>query len=197
MSNDKIELKNCMILLMGLPGVGKRTIGEALAKKTNVRFSDHHDLYDPIVKLFGNDHQVWWDLTPNMWAKINAVQDIYLSAIADVCSKEDSFVLTEMMFDKDQYHKIFYEKVLDAVKKRNAHFFPVRLICDEVELAKRVVSDDRKQYFKTRDPELSKKRSREEKVFYSCHENKITIDNTHLTADAVADKIIKHIGKKK
>lgn len=88
--------------------------------------------------------------------------------------------------------------MLDVVKKRNAHFFPVRLVCDEDELAKRVVSDDRKQFsnFKTRDTELSRKRSREEQAFYSHHENEVTIDNTYLSADSVAEKIIEFIKQK-
>ncbi len=195
MDTQKTEFKNHLILLMGFPGVGKRTVGEVLARKTNARFTGNHDLYDPFLKLFGNDYQSMWDLTAEMWEKLNAIQDIYLSSISDVCNKEYSFIFTEMMIDRDPYHQIFYKKVLDVVKKRNAHFFPVRLICDEDELAKRVVSDDRKQFsnFKTRDTELSSKRSREEQAFYSHHENEITIDNTNLTADVVADKIIKHI----
>ena len=184
---------------MGFPGAGKRTIGEALARKTNARFTGNHDLYDPFLKLFGNDYQAMWNLTPVMWEKLNAVQDLYLSTIANVCAHSDSFIFSEMMFDKDPYHQIFYNKVLDVVRKRNAHFFPVRLICDEDELSKRVESDDRKQFsnFKTRDTELSRKRSREEQVFYSQHENEITIDNTNLSADLVADKIIEYIQKRK
>lgn len=195
MTNQKLQLNNCFVLLMGFPGVGKRTIGEALARKTNVRFTGNHDLYDQILKLFGDDYHAMWNLTPAMWEKLNAAQDLYLSTISSVCNSEDSFIFSEMMFDKDTYHQIFYGKVLAVSKKRNAHFFPVRLICDEDELAKRVASDDRKHFsnFKTRDTELSRKRSRDEEVFYSHHENEITIDNTHLSPDEVADHIIKHI----
>ncbi|MCX7121634.1 MAG: AAA family ATPase [Gammaproteobacteria bacterium] len=195
MSNPKIQLQNCFILLMGFPGAGKRTIGEALARKTNARFTGNHDLYDPFLKLFGDDYQAMWNLTPAMWEKLNSVQDLYLSTIANVCADSNSFIFSEMMFDKDQYHQIFYNKVLAVVKKRNAHFFPVRLICDEDELAKRVESDDRKEFsnFKTRDTELSRKRSHDEKVFYSHHENEITINNTNLSPEMVSDEIILQI----
>lgn len=193
MNNQKTEFKNCLILLMGFPGVGKRTIGEVLAKKINARFSDHHDVIDPIVRLFGDDYEVHWTLTAEMWDKINGALALYLSTIADVCARDDNFIVTEMMFDKDPYHQIYYNKVLDVVKKRNAHFFPVRLICDEDKLAKRVVSEDRKKYSKTRDVDLSRKRSRELAVFYSYHENEITIDTTHLSADEVADKVVAHV----
>ena len=104
-----MPIENCLVLLMSFPGAGKKTVGEALAKKT--------------------------------------------------------------------------------------HFFPVRLLCDEGELIKRVRSEDRKNYFKTRDAELSGSRSREKEVFYSRYPNEITIDNTHKFPDEVADMIIGHIQK--
>ncbi len=185
--------QNYIILLTGLPGVGKRTVAEVIAKHTNIRFSDHHDLTDPILKLFGDDYQIFWDLTPDMWGKLNAVIDVYLSAIADVCSRNDSFILTEMMFDQQPYHKIFYDKVLEVVKKRGATFIPIRLLCDEEELAKRVQSEDRKKYFKTRDPELSRKRSKEITVFYSHHPNEVTINNTNKSPEEVCNSILEAI----
>src|SRR3990167_9726588 len=106
MSNKKIQLTNCFVLLMGFPGVGNRTIGEALARKTNARFTHHHELYDPIFKLFCNDYEDQWNLTSQMWGKLNEAQAVYFGALADVCSREDSFIYTEMMLDKDPYHQI-------------------------------------------------------------------------------------------
>ncbi len=70
MDNQKTGLKNCFILIMGFSGVGKRTVGEVLAKKMNARFSDHHCVVDPIMKLLGDDYNVQWHFTPEMWAKI-------------------------------------------------------------------------------------------------------------------------------
>ena len=133
------------------------------------------------------------DLNAESWKKLNAADDLILSTIADVCPKENSYVITQMMFDQDPYHQIFYDKVLSVVEKRKAHFFPIRLLCDEDELTKRVQSEDRKKYLKTRDVELSRSRSREKAVFYSHHSNEITINSTHKTPDEVADIIIGHI----
>ncbi|MCX7121751.1 MAG: hypothetical protein NTZ67_08305 [Gammaproteobacteria bacterium] len=196
MSNQQIELKNCLILLMGFPGVGKRSTGEIFSKKTHFKLAHHHDWVDPILKLLGDDYQVMWNLDAAGWEKLNAMDDIILSTIADVCEKESSFIITQAMFDQDPYHQIFYDKVFAIAKKRNAHFFPVRLVCDENELAKRVQSEDRKKYFKTRDVNLSKKRSNENQVFYSNHKNEITFNNTNLSAEIVSDRIIEHIMKK-
>lgn len=193
MNNKNNEFKNTLVLLMGFPGVGKRTIGDVLARKMPARFSDHHCVVDPIMKLFGDDYEAQWTYTAEMWEKINEALEVYLSTISDVCAIDDNFIITEMMFDKDPYHQIYYKKVLNVAKKRNAHFFPIRLICLEDELIKRVTSEDRKKYLKTRDAELSQKRSRELEVFYTHHKNEITIDNTDLSPDDVADKIIEHI----
>lgn len=190
--ND-IKLENCLVLLMGLPGSGKKTVGEALVKNSNFRIAT--DWYDPILKLLGDDYQVMWNLNEEAWKKLNAADDLILSTIADVCPKTSNFVLTQMMFDKDPYHQIFYDKVLAVIKKRQSHFFPVRLLCDENELIKRVQAEDRKNYFKTRDVALSRDRSRGVEVFYSQHPNEITIDNTHKNPEDVADIIIEHMRK--
>lgn len=195
MNDEKRQFKNCLVLLMSFPGAGKKTVGQALAKKTNFKLAHDSDWIDPILKLLGDDYQVMWNLDAEAWKKLNAADDLILSTIADVCPKESSYVITQMMFDQDPYHQIFYDKVLSVVEKRKAHFFPIRLLCDEHELNKRVQSEDRKKYFKTRDAKLSNSRSHEKAVFYSHYPNEITINNTYKTADEVADIIIDHIQK--
>lgn len=193
MNDEKKPFENCLVLLMSFPGAGKKTVGEALAKKTHFILTHHHEWVDLILKLLGDDYQVMWDLDAKGWEKLNAADDLILSTMADVCPKEKSYIITQMMFDQDPYHQIFYDKVLSVVEKRKAHFFPVRLLCDEEELIKRVQSEDRKNFFKTRDAELSRSRSREKEVFYSRHPNEMTIDNTHKLPDEVADMIIDHM----
>jgi len=193
MNNEKRQFENCLVLLMSFPGAGKRTVGEILAKKTNFKLVS--EWIDPILKLFGDDAQIMWSLDTKAWGKLNAADDLILSTISDVCPKENSYVISQMMFDQDPYHQIFYDKVLSVVEKRKAHFFPIRLLCDEEELVKRVQSEDRKKYFKTRDAELSKNRSHEKEVFYSHHPNEIIINSTDKIPDEVADIIIDHIQK--
>ncbi len=195
MNNEKITFENYLVLLMGFPGVGKKTVGEALAKKTNFTLIHTSEWIDPILKLLGDDYQIMWELDAKAWEKLNAADDLILSTIADVCPKEKSYAITQMMFDQDPYHKIFYDKVVSVVEKRKAPFFPIRLLCDEDELVKRVQAEDRKNSFKTRDVELSRCRSREKVVFYSHHPNEITIDNTHKSPDEAANMIISHIQK--
>lgn len=158
-------------------------------------FSDHNALIDPVLRLLGEDYRVIWNLTPPMWKKLNNVIDTYLTTIPDVCHKNDSFTITEMLFDHDPYHDAFFRKVLDVVSKRKATFIPARLLCDADELEKCVQSESRKQYFKTRDPAFSRKRSKEVQVYYSQHQNEITINNTEKSPDEVANIILNKIKK--
>jgi hypothetical protein len=147
------------------------------------------------LRLLGNDYQVWWDLDAKAWEKLNAADDLILSSIADIAPKQNSYVIPQMMFDQNPYHQAFYNKVLAAVEKRKANFFPVRLICEEQELVKRVQSEERKKYLKTMDVELSIRRSREKTVFYSRNPNEITINNTNKSPSEAADIIINHMQK--
>lgn len=193
-SADKVDAKmnyeNVIILLMGFAGTGKRTIGQELSKLENFRFVHHHDWIDPILNLLGTNSLVWWDLNQDGWKKINDVRDIIFSTIADVSPRNFNFIITFELVDKDPYHQIFYNKLLEVVEKRHATFMPVRLICNEAELVERLQSTDRNQYLKLSDKELAQKRVREQQVFYSGHKNEISIDVTNLTAIVSAKKIL-------
>ena len=185
--------QNCLILLMGLPGVGKQTVGKALARQTNFRLVDHHGYYDVFLKLFGDDGSVMETLDEQAWDQLTAMENLILATIAEVCPKKNNYVITQMMFDQDPYHQAFYEEVLTVANKRQAVFIPIRLVCEKDELARRVQSESRKQYFKTTDPKVSYQRSREKQVFYSKNPNEMTIDNTHKTPDEVVNLIIHHV----
>ena len=165
MKNHHNIYENCIILLMGFAGTGKRTIGEELSKQANFRFVHHHAWTDPILNLLGNNSEVWWDLNEQGWKKINEVRDVIFSTIANVSPKDFNFIITYELIDKDPYHKIFYDKVLEIVEKRNAHFLPVRLICEEEELVARVQAEDRKKYLKRQILSLFEKEYRNNKYF--------------------------------
>lgn len=193
MNSNKIQFDNCLVLLMGFPGSDKKTVGEALVAKTNFKLVQ--EWFDPILRLLGDDYQVWWGLDIKAWEKLNAADDLILSSIADIAPKQNSYVIPQMMFDQNPYHQAFYNKVLAVVEKRKANFFPVRLVCEEQELVKRVQSEERKRYLKTMDAKLSIRRTREKTVFYSHLPNEITIDNTSKSPSEAADIIIDHIQK--
>ena len=193
MKHNHITHENCIVLLMGIAGAGKRTVGEALSKMTHFKFVPCDSWMDPILYLLGNDASIMWALDEKGWHKLNDARDVIFSTIADVCPKTSNFIITFEMLDKDPYHQIFYDKVVEIVEKRQAIFVPVRLICDENELVNRVVAEDRKKHFKTGDVNLVRKRVREQSVFYSNHSNELTINNTNKTPQQVVKLIVEHL----
>lgn len=193
---EKVIIENCIILLMAIAGSGKRTVGEELCKMSNFKLAHHHYWTDPIVRLLGDDSSVWWTLTDPAWGKLNEARDVVFSTMTDVCPPSSSFVITFEMLDGDPWHKIFYDRVLDVVAKKKAIFLPVRLLCNEMELLDRVQSDDRKKYFKTHDVDLIRDRVRTKKVYFSGHDNEITINNTSMSPVEVSQSILDHLQKK-
>lgn len=183
-----------MIILMGIAGTGKKTIGEAIIQQDNhFKLAHHHTWLDPILKLLGDDDQIWWSLDEKGWDAINKAHDLILNTIADVCPKDSSFVITAELLANNAFHQQYFNKVLEVAKKRGAVLTPVRLICELDELLNRVQNDERLAYFKTRDVELIKKRFHEEEVFFSQLPNEYTINVTHLTPKEAGEKILKWV----
>lgn len=187
-------LKNNIILLMGIAGTGKNTIGKAITKQDNhFKLAHHHTWLDPILKLLGDNDQVWWSLDEKGWCAINQAHDLILNTIADVCPKDSSFIITAELLANNPFHGEYFNKVLEAAKRRSATLTPVRLICELDELLNRVLDNERLAYFKTRDGALIKKRFVEEDVFYSQLPNELTLDVTHLSPELSAIKILEWV----
>lgn len=187
-------LTNNIILLMGIAGTGKLTIGEAIVKQhPNFKLSTPDSSLDPVLKLLGDDEQVFWSLDEKGWAAVNQALDVVLYTIAEVCPKEKVFVITSEMLAGNPYHQNYFERVQQAATKRGATLTPVRLICELDELVERVQNKSRFAYFKTRDVELIKKRFAEEEVFFSGLPNELTLDVTHITPEVSAEKIMQWV----
>ena len=83
-----------IILLMGIAGTGKKTIGEAITTlASQFRLAHHHAWIDPVLKLLGNDAQVFWSLDDKGWAALNKARDVIFDTMTEVCSKETSLLL--------------------------------------------------------------------------------------------------------
>lgn len=187
-------LTNNIILLMGIAGTGKMTIGEAIVKKNpHFKLATHDAWVEPVLKLLGDNEQVWWSLDEKGWAAVNQVLDVMLHTIAQVCPKESNFVITSEMLADNSYHQNYFDRIQQAATKRDAILTPVRLVCELDQLLDRVQDNSRLAYFKTRDVELIKKRFAEEQVFFSKMPNEFTLDVTHLTPDTSAAKIMQWI----
>ncbi len=187
-------LTNNIILLTGIAGTGKMTIGETIVKQNpHIKLAIPDIWFGPVLKLLGDNEQVMWSLDEKGWAAVNQALDVMLYTIAEVCSKESNFVITSEMLADNPYHQNFFERIQHAATKRAATLTPVRLLCELNELLFRVQNKSRSAYFKTRDVELIKKRFTEEQVFFSKMPNEFTLDVTHLTPDESAANIMQWV----
>ncbi|HHF7373701.1 TPA: GNAT family N-acetyltransferase [Legionella bozemanae] len=182
---------NMMILLMGIAGTGKKTIGEAITTlASQFRLAHHHAWIHPVLKLLGNDAQVFWSLDDKGWAALNKARDVIFDTMTEVCSKETSFVITYELLANNSWHQEFFNQVQAVAQKREAMFVPIRLICNGAELIKRLKYSDRKGYFKTQDEALITKRLFEEDVYFSKEPYEMTLDVSCLSAEESARRIL-------
>lgn len=188
-------LKNTIILLSGIAGTGKNTIAKAINKEDKCfKVVHHHSYLDPILRLFGDDSSVFWDLDDKGWGALAKARHVVLDTIANACPKSSSFVLTYELLAGDKWHKEIFTDIKKTAEIRGARFIPVRLICDLPELLQRVSGLDRAKFYKTKDKELIKKRFAETEVFKSGLPQEITIDVSKLSPTESAREILNYVG---
>jgi hypothetical protein len=89
-----------IVYLLGSPGVGKRTIARALARRTGAVVIDNQTVNIPVMALFD------WDgrslLPPQIWAYIGRIRDAMLSALQDVAPRQLSYMLTNALEQNEE-----------------------------------------------------------------------------------------------
>lgn len=183
-----MDFKNHIIYLMGFPGVGKLTIAREITSLIDARLVDNHLINNPVFSLVRQDGIK--PLPTESWAYTSKIRDIVFDVILQLAPIESNFVLTNALIDKDLEDDLIYKKVLNLAVQKGSVFLPVRLICHEDELVKRVASEARHKNHKTVSIERAKKLSRENDVYRPDHPNMITLDVTKLSARDAALAIL-------
>lgn len=181
-------MQNAIIYLIGFPGAGKYTIAKEICARTDARLVDNHLINNPVFSLLREDGHV--PLPKGIWSKVEAIWNIVLETIEELCPPERSFVLTNALRESDPEDRAWFNRIADFAQKRGSVFLPVRLICDAEELRRRIVSPDREARMKEMSPENSDKRCREDAVLSADHPNTLTLDVTGLSPAQAAEKII-------
>ena len=190
-------LMDTIILLTGIAGTGKRTIGQAISH-INPAFTllHHHDYLDPILKQFDNSPQnsnpdsIWWNLDDKGWDALKKARKAAFDNITYASPKNSSFVITYELLNNNIYHQAIFDEIKEISTVRKSLFIPVRLICELNELIKRLTHPERKQYYKTQDTELIRKRFSSDAVFQSNLKNELTLDVSKLSPEESAKKIL-------
>ena len=184
-----------MILLTGLPGSGKLTVATHLASLLQkrgevVRVVDNHYVYNVILNLLPVDVTSHEHAT---WAAIESVREAIFRTVESLSPPSWSFVFTEHLKLGDEW---FVERVQSIARTRRSSFVPVRLVCELSELERRVVSGERAPRFKSVSVVETWRLFASSKALEIIHDNSLTLNNTRLSAERTARRILDHLDER-
>ena len=136
MTNKKPYL---CLLIMGLPGSGKTTVGKILSEQLKAVFidaDDHHSTYN--IRKMSNGHPLT-DLDRKNWLSSilnNARENLKNQNVIIACSalKEKYRKFLISLNFKLVYLKIDHNVALDRIIKRKNHFMPLSLLESQIKI---------------------------------------------------------------
>ncbi len=135
-----------LIVLNGYPGVGKLTIGQALAERLDARLLDNHSIYNVAFALTEFRSEAFY----------KAVRDV--QGIADplirALPREVPVILTDILTERSSRSAELWKRIAALAADRGP-LFMVHLLCDLEENRRRIESPERRAKRKPQDPELA------------------------------------------
>ena len=183
-------MRNTMIYLIGFAGTGKFTIAKEICKSTEARLVDNHLINNPIFSLIRIDGKT--PFPESVWEKTWAIRHIVLDAIKNISPQDFSFIFTNELVDGYEDDRKLYAEVLELAAARNSTLVPVRLLIDENELCRRIVSENRNERLKDTNSENARNKHRTNQLISISHKNLLDLDVTNLSATKAAEEIIRH-----
>jgi hypothetical protein len=181
------RLNNTIIYLLGHYGVGKLTTAKAICHATGARLLDNHLINNVIFSLINADGKT--PLPESVWDAVGKIRTIAFEAIEEIAPREYSYVLTNALTN-DPTDQLWFDRAVLLAERREAVFFPVLLTCDEVEHAKRLPTPERKANLKHTDVASGIARRHTVELLPIEHPNFATIDNTSLSPEQTAVRIL-------
>lgn len=180
-----------IVYVIGYSGVGKRTIAKEIVKLTAIKLIDRTVVHDLIFKITNKKD----GLSKKSIRHITSIREILLDVILDCARMEQSFIITDELYQGNFEHKNTYHKVKYIAEKRGSVFIPVRLLCETDVIVKRFTSKDRSNEFKNTVPETAIENINKNAILTFSHPNLIQIDTTDLTPRDSAKLIVAKMEK--
>jgi hypothetical protein len=171
----EVDFDTCMVLLLGYPGVGKRTIGSHLAELLDGVLVDNQLINIPLLTLFKWDGK--FPIPMEIWERVKPIREAILGTIEDLAPKSNSYVFTNMMKD-DEDAAVQYESMRSLAQRRHSLFLSVMMNCDVDEQIQRIDTPDRVARLKGSDPEGYRYHRHHTELFQPPAEELLVVDST-------------------
>jgi gluconate kinase len=173
-----------IIHLNGWPGVGKKTIGEALAHRIGARFIHNHLLHDVAIACAGLQTEARWTL----YGKVRQAAYELLAARP----RSEVFVMTNALCRNSAREQRAWEHVVELAMVRQVPLVPIVLQAELAENLRRVQSAERVGK-KLTDPHTLEGYLAMDTIQCPDVPEFLLLDVTRLSAEAAAEQIIAHI----
>lgn len=184
-------MKNVILYILGFPGSGKYTIAREICGADDAfRLVDNHLINNPVFSLIPLDGHS--PIPERAWHNVEQIWQVVKDTLINISPEEDSFVLTNALFESQSGDRERYEDVAEMAKARGAALVPVRLFCGLEEMARRIVSEDRALRYKETNEAAPKRFFETDEVLRIEHENLLNLDVTDLPAERAAAQILAH-----
>ena len=180
-----------LVNIFGNAAAGKMTVGQELAKITDLKLFHNHMTIEPVIEVFGYyDGQV-----------IGKIREVYFSEFAKSDNYGMIFTFMFALDDPNDWKIGAHIEDLFRAGNPDSQFYYVELVCDKEERLRRNATENRLQNKPSkrnveesnarllRDDERHRFESFEGEIPF---ENYMKIDNTSLAPDVVAKMIKEH-----
>jgi shikimate kinase len=170
------------VFLYGPPGVGKLSVGRALAAVTGYKLFHNHLTIDLVSAIFERGTERWSHLVYHLW------RDVLTAAM----SERVDLIITDV-FAHTPTMVAYWMSMLDLVRSEGATVVLVQLTCSRDVLLQRVQSAERAQYGKLTDAAiLATMLERYDYFAMLPCEPHLRCDTTLVPPEAVAAQIASH-----
>lgn len=186
-------MSKTLVIIIGPHAVGKMTVGQELAKITDLRLFHNHMSIELTRKLFAHREKEW-----------RVLNETIRQTVFELFAKGDfpGLIFTYMCAFDVQSEFDYLQKVIDLFEANGANCYVVELCADFEERLIRNKSENRllhKESKRNLEWSEAEMRATSEKYRLNSYEGEnlpfehyLKIDNTNLTPDAVAKMIQSH-----
>ena len=182
----KRSYDTAIVFLLGYPGMGKRTVGAALAALIDAVLLDNARIHGILLEPFR------WDgvasIPSEIWDRVTPIRQALLGVIEDLAPASNSYVFTNALEDEESSVE-HYDSIKSLAARRGSLFLAVQLDCNIDVQVSRIDNPDRIALRKGADPAGYRWHRQNVKMFEPPAEDRFDIDTTNTSPQENAELI--------